>query len=147
MEGLVCDGDRNRCRNRDYLRTDDTVFLPAESVCVTIDAEHSFRRGRRSAVTFHARMCGDNGTGEVKRLACGSFTLADDLLLVGMIAQTVDDVDLPVCGSVLGVGRVQGRFFVCVVGIFDVQVFECGHRSIGRNCFGEEPHSVPGILL
>jgi hypothetical protein len=50
--------------------------------------------------------------------------LADDLNAVRRLAELVHDVGFPVGGAVAGIGWIEGRFLVIVIGEFLAQVAE-----------------------
>ena len=132
-EGAIGHLHRNRKGHRDNLCAHGFVELPAESVVGAVAADHGFRRGLRGFVTFQAGLRCTNRLREEEIFSGGSIALPDELVLVGMVAETVDDVGLPVGGAVARVGGVQGRFFVGVLGIFLAKIVEALSGGVGGN--------------
>ena len=57
-------------------------------------------------------------------------------MLVAMVAQPVDDVDLPARGAIFRIGGIQRGFLIRVVGVFLAQFGEGRCRPVERNCLG-----------
>ena len=58
----------------------------------------------------------DDGAGNIKRSARGRFSFPNQFLLAAMVAEIIDQVRLPIHGSIAQIGRIQRGFLVRIVG-------------------------------
>ena len=124
---------RNGHRHRDDLRCHNFVRLPPEAVIPAVPPDHGRGRDSGNAVALQTRRIGAHGTRQEHHPAGRRVSLAYHFLLVLVVAKRVDHVRLPVHRAVPEIGRVQGGFFVGVVGIRSLQVPEALGGGEGRH--------------
>src|SRR6267378_3278754 len=125
LESVVCALDGQGHGDGHYLRPDYLVQLPAEAVRRTVEFDHGLGRCVHGAVAIQAGGVLDlQGPGHVQGTAGRCVALADDLDAIRRLAELVHDVGFPIGGAVAGIGWIQSRFLVVVIGEFLAQVAE-----------------------
>lgn len=61
------------------------------------------------------------------------MALAGEFFLVGVVAEILDDVGLPLDGTIARIGGIERRFLVHVIGIAGAQLAEDLGRGIAGN--------------
>jgi hypothetical protein len=112
----------------------------------SVDVEHGLGRGLGDAMAFHASGLRADGVGDVKLTTAVRIALADGGRILGVLAEVLDDADLPIGGAVMKIGGIEGGFLVGVIRIFGVQTGEGGGGAKGGHGLCDEADAVLGVL-
>src|SRR5882762_10195233 len=131
-ERLLCTLQRQVVGHADDLRTNGFVQLPAEAVVTAVFLYHGRRRGPGGTMALEAvRIENSQRTREIECLAGRGVALTDQLLGLGVRAEVVDDIHLPIDGAIAQVTRIERGFFVRIVGKAFAEIVEILHCRVG----------------
>src|SRR5215471_3160204 len=98
--------------------------LPSESVIRPIAPDHGGGSDARDVVAFEAGRVGGDWPREVERPAGRRVALTHQLLRLAVVAKVVDDIRLPIDGSVAWIRGVERRLLVGVILVGPTQITE-----------------------